>query len=108
MAAKKEQAPKSGKKRASKIALDASMEISNATKLLGRLKKCAAREADVDVNAENVEVVDTAGLQLLLSFRRAVEGNGRELRWRSPSEALLKAAAQTGLVDELGLPQSAC
>lgn len=88
---------------ASNITLSSNMEIDEVEKLHEKLKKSAARGVDVNLDAEKVETVDTTILQLLLSFVREVRGNGHNVNWQSPSQALLKTAGLAGLTTELGL-----
>lgn len=82
------------------------VDIASAHKLWQRLKTCAAKNTDVNLHANKVETIDTAALQLLLAFVRQVRDNGKQVYWKSPSAALLNAAALTGLRDEL-LPDEA-
>jgi anti-anti-sigma factor len=86
---------------ASRITLGTNPDIAGACKLYERLKKCAAKETDVNLYAANIETIDTASLQLLLSFVRQVRDNGHSVNWKSPSEALLRTARLTGLEAEL-------
>ncbi|PCJ23934.1 MAG: hypothetical protein COA96_10625 [SAR86 cluster bacterium] len=95
-----------GKMRPSKITLPSTMEIDEATKLHKKLQKSAARGVDINLDAEKVETIDTAILQLLLSFVREVRGNGNSVNWQSPSEPLFKTAEMIGLGAELGLEES--
>jgi len=92
-------------KRASRIVLGANLDIAGASKLHGRLKKCAAKGVDVNLSAARVETIDTTTLQLLLSFVRQVRDNGNSVNWKSPSEELLKTARLVGLEAELLLTQ---
>jgi anti-anti-sigma factor len=81
-------------------------DIASARKLHQRLCKCAAKNTDVNLYADKVETIDTIALQLLLSFIRQVRDNGNQVNWKSPSAALMKTAALTGLQGELSLPES--
>jgi anti-anti-sigma factor len=60
-----------------------------------------AASAPAEVQAEAVEQVDGAGLQLLLSLARATTERGRALRLLAPSEVLRTACASLGLTDWL-------
>lgn len=94
-------------KPASRITLGTNPDIAGAGKLYGRLKKCAAKETDVNLHAGKVETIDTISLQLLLCFIRQVRANGNTVNWKSPSEALLRTATLVGLDAELLLTESA-
>lgn len=54
-----------------------------------------------------VERVDTAGLQMLVLFRRELEARGGTLRWHGTSDALNEAASLLGLAQLLDLPAAA-
>lgn len=58
---------------------------------------------NVTIDAEKVEDIDTAGLQLLLSFIKTVKGSGREVFWKSPSDTIVEAATETALKDVMGI-----
>jgi ABC-type transporter Mla MlaB component len=57
----------------------------------------------ITLNAEPVQEVDTAGLQLLSAFARDMTTAGRPLRWHSAPSVLTEGAARLGLVAALGL-----
>lgn len=80
------------------LVLPAQLDIAHAGELKQTLDAALAAKPPVILDAAAVEQVDTAGLQLLLAFRRA-----RAADWRNPSTALCDAAALAGLVDALAL-----
>ena len=94
---------KQSAKRASRIVLNKCLDITGAIALQKKLAICAARDANVNLNAAKVETIDTTSLQLLLVFVRQKYEAGYTVNWQSPSEALLKTADLTGLTSELGL-----
>jgi len=100
-------ATKTTAKRASSITLRENLGISGAEKLHTRLKTCAAKGVNVNLNAAKVDTIDTSSLQLLLAFVRQVHESGHSVNWQHPSAALLKTAALTGLTGELNLADSA-
>jgi len=59
---------------------------------------------DVEIDASAVEKIDTAGLQLLVAFKRGLQDTNRGLTWRATAPELHRAAAQLGLSAPLGLP----
>jgi anti-anti-sigma regulatory factor len=61
------------------------------------------------VDASGVTEVDAAGVQLLLSLSRALEGQQRRLHLERPSPALRSACERLGLASllETGLPAGA-
>lgn len=80
------------------LTLPAHLDIAHAGELKQTLDAALAAKPPVILDATAVELVDTAGLQLLLAFRRA-----RAADWRNPSSALCDAAALAGLSGALAL-----
>lgn len=66
--------------------------------LTGRLN-----EKHLVLDAGSLTRVDTAGLQLLTAFVRAVEGRGARVEWRAPQPALRECARRIGLEGALRL-----
>ena len=60
---------------------------------------------DVEVDASQIEQIDTSVLQLLLSFHQSLSQDGRSLSWKTPSEQTLASAKLLGLDTSLGLTQ---
>jgi anti-anti-sigma regulatory factor len=61
-------------------------------------------KGDIVLDAAGLERVDTAALQLLVLFRRELEGHGGKLAWRDANEVLNEAAGLLGLDQLLNLP----
>src|SRR5689334_13826587 len=57
----------------------------------------------VELTAEALARVDTAGLQLLAAFVRDARAHHKDIRWVSPSATLIAAAGRLGLTGGLGL-----
>jgi len=57
---------------------------------------------NITIDAQQVEDIDTAGLQLLLSFVKTVRSSGRQVHWSMPSETLIRAVTETALKDVMG------
>ena len=57
----------------------------------------AANDTAAAVEADAVDQVDAAGVQLLLALQRALAGRGRPLALHNPSAALQAACAALGL-----------
>ena len=88
------------------LTLPASVAIRNARELRQEwLPRAAATTVSVDGAA--VGDVDTAGLQLLLAWRRAILAAGGRFEWVASSVALREAASRVGLTQELGLSGAA-
>lgn len=92
-------------KKLSRITLADQQDITVISSLHGRLKKCAMKQVNVNMNAEKVESIDASTLQLLLSFVRQIQNNGNTVNWQSPSQVLLNSARQIGLQEKLLLLQ---
>ena len=103
----KNNSKKSTAKRTSRMILCERLDIGGTMKLHTRLKNCAAKNVDVKLNGKMIETIDTTALQLLMAFIRQVHSGGHTVSWQSPSDALLKAATQTGLITDLALTQPA-
>ncbi len=58
---------------------------------------------NITIEAQQVEDIDTAGLQLLLSFVKTVKLAGREIHWTAPSDTLMQAVTETALKDVMGI-----
>lgn len=80
------------------LTLPAHLDIAHAGELKQTLDAALAAKPALILDAAAVEHVDTAGLQLLLAFRRA-----RSAEWRDPAPALRDAAALAGLGGALDL-----
>ncbi|MBS0372969.1 MAG: STAS domain-containing protein [Proteobacteria bacterium] len=86
-------------------ALPADLQIRGATALAATLRAAVAAGAE-DVDASQVALVDTAGLQLLIAAGRLASAHGRALRWQRPSTALVDAANRLGVARQLGLGEA--
>lgn len=94
------------KKRNSKFMLGEHLNIGNTEKFHTRLRNCAEKHVDVNLNAEKVLTIDTTALQLLSAFVRQVQVNGNIVNWQKPSDALLKTVSLMGLSSHLGLEEA--
>lgn len=79
------------------------LDIAEATNLYSRLQKALSKSSNIELKADAVKKVDTAGLQLFVALAREVTQTGGGLSWKKPSQILLDTAAQLGLDRELGL-----
>ena len=59
------------------------------------------------LDAEAVEVIDGAGIQMIAACVKEAIEQGREVRWQSTSEALVRAARIMGVDESLSLNTSA-
>lgn len=83
------------------LRLPAELTIYTAGELhpqwLAWLAWLAASDTAAAVEADAVDQVDAAGVQLLLALQRALAGRGRPLALHNPSAALQAACAALGL-----------
>lgn len=79
------------------------LDISHAAALHTRLERSLKKASIIELKADAVAKVDTAGLQLIVSVKKEVETLGGSIVWKKPSEKLLISAKSLGLSDHLGL-----
>lgn len=84
------------------IALDASVTVAHVSELKERFTKLLGRKTRVSFDFSEVERIDTAALQLLVTFVRAARERGVPLAWSQPPSAAMHEALQlVGLTDHL-------
>lgn len=79
------------------------LTIANAASIVDQVKSILGETANINVDAHEVDKVDTAGLQIFIALNREVEKSHGKLTWQSPSEALESAARTLGLSKAIGL-----
>lgn len=57
----------------------------------------------ITLDASKLEKIDTSALQLLTAFYRSAIAKSIEVKWKNPSNRLLRAAELLGLSEPLGL-----
>lgn len=62
----------------------------------------ASNEGPFVLDGANLSVIDTAGLQLLISFVSQVKSSGRKVSWDNYSVQAYQLANELGVVDQLG------
>ncbi len=77
--------------------------IIRAEELHEKMENLLQSSLDVEVDASQVEQIDTSALQLLLSFHQSLTTDGRNLSWKTPSEQAIKSAKLLGLDTHLGI-----
>lgn len=78
-----------------------SLNIAHVSNLYQRLVKALEKTSNIELKADKVEKADTAGLQLFLALKKEVANGGGQLNWKNPSDALIAAAKQLGLYEQL-------
>ena len=79
------------------IQLDTMLTIRDASELLEELKQIDDAHQEIIIESEQVERVDTAALQLLLSFYLFATDAGKQVIWNKPSDVLCHAFELLGL-----------
>jgi anti-anti-sigma regulatory factor len=84
------------------LKLEASCTLRDSLDLQFQLLTVDFGDSDVRVDGSAVERVDTAGLQLLLSFAKQQMARGKVLHWTAVSPELLRGSQLLGLAGMLG------
>ena len=62
----------------------------------------ASNDGPFVLDGANLSVIDTAGLQLLISFVSAVQNSGKKVSWENYSVQAYQLANELGVVEQLG------
>ena len=83
------------------VELPENLTIASVETLHEQLEPLLNAGNDVMLKAAGVTRVDTAGLQTLLAFHKALVTRSLRLSWSAPSQPLLETAEQLGLREAL-------
>lgn len=86
--------------------IQAVQDISSVAELHEEMKKLFKNEKII-LDGQQIERIDAASLQLILSFIQEANVNNVDVAWRSPSEALSNSAKLLGMEDALQLNKAA-
>lgn len=89
------------------ITLKSVLAINDAKTMSGELHQKLDANKNITIDAASVEMVDTAILQLLLSFVRKLRANGLTVSWNNPSKELVNRVEMLNLTDLLVAPEVA-
>lgn len=78
------------------LTLPDSLKIDTVEALREALDARLADAGDVEIDASQCEAIDYCGLQLLMTFNKALADGDRSIRWSNVSEALSQAASDIG------------
>jgi len=84
------------------IKLQSELNIRQVAELKEQLNNALSAD-DIVLDASAIEVVDAAGLQLLLAFIQQARLKNITIKWGDLSEGFLNAVKLMGLSDGLGL-----
>jgi anti-anti-sigma regulatory factor len=88
------------------LKLEASCTLRDSMDMQFQLLSVDFGDSDVIVDGSAVERIDTAGLQLLLSFVKHQASRGKSVRWLASSPELIRGSQLLGIAGILGLPES--
>ncbi|GAA5644667.1 MULTISPECIES: STAS domain-containing protein [Vibrio] len=77
--------------------LQSEVNIANIEQVKAQLTTSLTQGEAVELDASEVCKVDTAGMQLLLSYVLGLKQQGTEVHWKSPSDELSTVAKLLGL-----------
>ena len=91
--------------RASKktLVLDPVLVINNAKQLSQDFNQLLQHNDDITIDASEVEMIDTAILQLLLAVSNKAKASKQKVKWLKPSENFISNVTLLGLSKTLGL-----
>jgi phospholipid transport system transporter-binding protein len=89
------------------FAVAAECTVADASSLKSDLAKLLDDTGIVTLDISAVQRIDTAGLQVIATFIRERESQGRQVEWRGSAPALTAAAKLLGLGSLLKLPTPA-
>ena len=85
------------------ITFDDTLDITLAATYYEQLGQLLNQHKSIALNAENIERIDGAGLQLLVAFFQAAEFLDISIQWQGCSDTLKKSAQLSGLSGSLGI-----
>lgn len=77
------------------------LTIAHAMQLHQKLRKALDKSSNIELVANAVTKVDTAGLQLLVSLANEIDKIHGSINWKEPSSELLEAAEILGVSPHL-------
>lgn len=84
------------------LQIDTRLTIADVEALSPKLQVLAVRGGTVEIDAANLETIDTAGLQLLAMFARKAEANGTRVNWINVRNAIVNSSKLLGLHEVIG------
>ncbi|PIE25537.1 MAG: hypothetical protein CSA60_00180 [Neptuniibacter caesariensis] len=81
------------------------ISIANITEWKTKFVNFSMEPTPLLLNAERLERVDTAAMQLMLAFVNKARAEDKSITWDKPSSAFLNMAKQLGLTDALQLTE---
>jgi len=91
----------------SKITLEDTLNINTVLELHGKLMQALKDNDSLEIDAANVNNIDTASLQLLVVLKQEAFKLGKDIVFDFPSDRFIEAAELLGIDNMLGVDQSA-
>ncbi len=91
----------------SKIILEDTLNINTVLELHGKLMQALKDNDSLEIDAANVNNIDTASLQLLVVLKQEAFKLGKDIVFDFPSDRFIEAAELLGIDNMLGVDQSA-
>lgn len=88
------------------IILDAMLTIQNVARLHERLQKCYSANDLIEIDAAQVESIDTATLQLLTALKKEAVRHQKEIVFSAPSRRFIESAGLLGLLEILDIERA--
>lgn len=85
------------------FSLGDALHIETVSSLYDRLQKALKKSSVIEIKADKVTKVDSAGLQLIACLMAEVKAKDGRIVWKNPSACLLDTAKIIGLTVYLGL-----
>lgn len=86
------------------LTLPVQLDIAHVETLKDKMDKAFMKEVSIfELNANKIERVDSAGIQLLLSFKVTIKEAGKEFKLVKPTEEFIRAVDLLGATELLGL-----
>ena len=89
------------------ITCESTVDINIAVDLHAHLKNALENKHVVEIDASEVQRVDTAILQVFLAYSQEAKLQGLQFCWQGVSDAFRSAAYLLGIEEELALPEAA-
>ena len=87
--------------------LEAALTIREVESVKDKLLEHLQNETNLMIDAQFLEQIDGAGLQLIVSAITQVKEDGGEISWQSVSDELKDAVSTLGLVQIIEFPDAA-
>lgn len=85
------------------MVLSQKLHVSQVTQLVSDLRAIADSMSDIELDASQVESVDTPSLQALCSLQKSLHDGGSAIHWLGKSKTFVEAADKLGVAEFLAV-----